>query len=168
MKQLTQAWLNDLRRQAEIKLLDLDIPFNFATLNNAARRLCTGNYLLLLNNDIEFKSDDILQKLLDPFAYQSTAAVGSRLLYPDGEIQHQGVVLITGERRALLEPGKTLREQAVIDRLTPLRVEESFNATSAACLMIKAELFDAVGGFNEQYAVTFNDVDLCLRCVNAP
>lgn len=163
VKEPTKEWLSSLHSTKDIKIIDLAIDFNFATINNVARKHCSGNFLLFLNNDIEFQSANILEELLAPFAFKTTGAVGSKLLYPDGATQHQGVVLIRGERRALREPGKSIGDQAILDDYLPLRVEEEVSAASAACLLVRAELFDDVGGFNEAYAVTFNDVDLCLR-----
>ena len=76
------------------------------------------------------------------------------------------VVIVPGERRCS-EPGKHLKDQEVIASLLPLRTQEEFSAASAACLMVKAEWFDLVGGFDEKLAVVFNDVDLCLRLRDA-
>lgn len=159
----TREWLDQLNGTEDIKTLDFDGDFNFARINNLARQSCEGDYLLFLNNDVVFQSPEILKQLMNPFACRSVGAVGSQLRYPDNSIQHNGVVMIRGERRALLEPGKTIDHPAILDRLTPLQVEEEFSAASAACLMIKTHLFDEIGGFNELFAVTFNDVDLCLR-----
>ena len=162
-EECTKDWIDEICQQANIHCLRIDEPFNFSRLNNAARKACRGDYLLFLNNDIEFRSPNILKQLLDPFAHRSTAAVGCRLLYPDLSIQHQGVVIIKGERRCVLEPGKHLQQPEVIDSLLPLSVQEEFSAASAACLLVKADRFDAIGGFDENLAVVFNDVDLCLR-----
>ena len=163
VEQQTLNWLSTLDHERDTTVLNISSEFNFAALNNAARRSARGNFLLLLNNDIEFRSANTLEQLLAPFAFKNTGAVGSRLRYPDGSLQHQGAVMIRGERRALLEPGKGIADPAILDRLTPLQVEEEFSAASAACLMIKTDLFDDIQGFNEDFAVTFNDVDLCLR-----
>ena len=162
-EECTKAWIEEICQKANIHCLRIDEPFNFSRLNNLARQACHGEYLLFLNNDIEFRSQNVLKQLLDPFAYKDTAAVSSRLLYPDLSIQHQGVVIIKGERRCVLQPGKHLQEREVIDSLLPLSVQEEFSAASAACLLVKADRFDAVGGFDENFAVVFNDVDLCLR-----
>ena len=159
----TKTWIQEITQSNNIHCLRIDEPFNFSRLNNLARKACNGEHLLFLNNDIEFISPNILNQLLDPFAHPGTAAVGARLLYPDRSIQHQGVVIIKGERRCVLEPGKHLHQPEVIDSLIPLNVQEEFSAASAACLLMKADQFDAIGGFNEELAVVFNDVDLCLR-----
>ena len=159
----TKEWVAEVTKAANIHHLHIDEPFNYSRLNNTAREICKGSYLLFLNNDIEFCSNNVLGKLLDPFCHPQTGAVGSRLHYPNGSIQHQGVVIVPGERRCVLEPGKHLDQEEVITSLLPLQSQDEFSAASAACLMVKAELFDAVGGFDENLAVVFNDVDLCLR-----
>lgn len=159
----TKKWIETITCIKNISCIRIDSPFNFARLNNKARQACKGSYLLFLNNDVEFKSKDILQNLLNPFAYPSTSAVGAKLNYPDKSIQHQGVVIITGERRPVQEPGKHLHQPEIIESLLPLRTQEEFSAASAACLMVRAESFDDIGGFDEDLAVIFNDVDLCLR-----
>jgi GT2 family glycosyltransferase len=159
----TMLWLAEQRLQNDITVLRLDCDFNYAQIHNLARPYCQGTHLLLLNNDIEIRSEHVLQRLLDPFAIRHTMAVGARLLYPDNSIQHQGVVLIKGERRCVLEPGKHLFEKNIIDMFTPLGVQEEWIAATAACLMLKSDDFDQIGGFDENLAVVFNDVDLCLR-----
>ena len=159
----TLAWLNQQRLQSDVTVLRLDCDFNYAQIHNFARPYCQGTHLLLLNNDIEVRSNNILQKLLDPFAVRHTVAVGARLRYPNNSIQHHGVVLIKGERRCVLEPGKHLSEPNTIDMFTPLGVQEEWIAATAACLMLRTADFDQIGGFDEQLAVVFNDVDLCLR-----
>ena len=159
----TLTWLNQQRVLSDVTVLRLDCDFNYAQIHNFARPYCQGTHLLLLNNDIEVRSENILQKLLDPFAVSHTVAVGARLRYPNNSIQHHGVVLIKGERRCVLEPGKHLSELNTIDMFTPLGVQEEWIAATAACLMLRTADFDQIGGFDEQLAVVFNDVDLCLR-----
>ena len=159
----TLSWIKSITAQKNISSIRIDEPFNFSRLNNKARSQCQGNYLLFLNNDIEFRSEQVFDQLLAPFAHPETSAVGAKLQYPDGSIQHQGVMLVKGERRTVLEPGKHLNKQEVIDSLLPLNTQEEYSAASAACLMVKTKDFDAIGGFDEKLAVVFNDVDLCLR-----
>ncbi len=159
----TQAWLDEQAQLDDVCVVRVDAPFNYSRLNNIGRSHASGNHLLLLNNDIEFRSAEVLQALLDPFAYRGTKAVGARLNYPDGSIQHQGVVLVKGERRCVVEPGKHLHSAPVLATLTPLLVQEEFTAATGACLMIRRNEFDRIQGFDENLAVVFNDVDLCLR-----
>ena len=96
----TEQWLDQQREQPDVTVLRLDCPFNYARLHNLARPHCRGTHLLLLNNDIEPRSSEVLSTLLHPFAVQTTVAVGARLLYPDGSLQHQGVMLIKGSAAA--------------------------------------------------------------------
>ncbi|WP_244272873.1 rhamnan synthesis F family protein [Synechococcus sp. N32] len=159
----TKAWLDAQAQLDDVCVVRVDEPFNYSRLNNIGRRHAQGSHLLLLNNDIEFRSAEVLQALLDPFAYRSTSAVGARLHYPDGSIQHQGVALVKGERRCVVEPGKHLHSPAVLATLTPLLVQEEFTAATGACLMLRSSDFDRIQGFDEDLAVVFNDVDLCLR-----
>ena len=162
-EQETSDWITSVTNSENIQYLRIDEAFNYSRLNNKARKLCKGTHLLFLNNDIEFRSDDCLKYLLDPFAHPQVSAVGSRLYYPDGSIQHQGVVIVPDERRCVLEPGKHLKKGEILSSLLPLNSQDEFSAASAACLMVKADHFDAIGGFDENLAVVFNDVDLCLR-----
>ncbi|QNJ00990.1 O-antigen biosynthesis protein [Synechococcus sp. A15-62] len=159
----TKAWLDEQAQIDDVCVVRVDEPFNYSRLNNIGRRHAQGSHLLLLNNDIEFRSAEVLQALLDPFAYRSTSAVGARLHYPDGSIQHQGVALVKGERRCVVEPGKHLHSPAVLATLTPLLLQEEFTAATGACLMLRSSDFDRIQGFDEDLAVVFNDVDLCLR-----
>ena len=145
----THDWVNQVTDlNSNIQCHRVDEPFNFSKLNNEARRLCRGNYLLFLNNDIELCSADVLNDLLDPFAHPGTAAVGAKLKYPDGSLQHQGVVLIKGERRCVLEPGKHLNQPDVIASLVPLQTQEEFSAASAAFLITE--------GLNSRMTLAFS------------
>ncbi|BEV36626.1 rhamnan synthesis F family protein [Synechococcus sp. M16CYN] len=159
----TQTWLALQQKQHNVTVIRYEGSFNHSRINNIGRRYARGSYLLFVNNDIEFRSPNVLQALLDPFAFRSTVAVGAKLNYPDGAVQHQGVVLIKGERRCVVEPGKHIKSVHVLESLTPLCVQEEFSAATAACLLIRSTDFDQVGGFDEQLSVAFNDVDLCLR-----
>jgi GT2 family glycosyltransferase len=159
----TQAWLDEQAQLDDVCVVRVDEPFNYSRLNNIGRRHARGSHLLLLNNDIEFRSAEVLQTLLDPFAYRDTTAVGAKLNYPDGSIQHQGVALVKGERRVVVGPGKHLHSEPVLATLTPLQVQEEFTAATGACLMVRCSDFDRINGLDEELAVVFNDVDLCLR-----
>ncbi|AII48715.1 glycosyl transferase [Synechococcus sp. KORDI-52] len=159
----TKAWLEEQAQLDDVGVVRVDEPFNYSRLNNIGRRHARGSHLLLLNNDIEFRSAEVLQALLDSFAYRGTTAVGAKLHYPDGSIQHQGVALVKGERRCVVEPGKHLHSPPVLATLTPLLVQEEFTAATGACLMLRSSDFDRIQGFDENLAVVFNDVDLCLR-----
>ncbi len=136
-------------------------PFNFSTLNNRAAELATGDLLCLLNNDIEVLEPDWLEIMVRQALRAEVGAVGAQLLYPDGRIQHAGVVMgICGgaaHAHRLLQPG----EEGYFRRHA---LPQFASAVTAACLVVQRDKFMAVGGLDEQHlAVAFNDVDLCMR-----
>lgn len=143
------------------RVLRDDGPFNFSRLNNRAAELATGELLCLLNNDIEMLSPDWLAIMVGQALRPEVGAVGARLLYPDGRIQHAGVVLgICGgaaHAHRLLRPDEHgyFRRHAL---------PQFVSAVTAACLVVRRASFAAVGGLDEAaFAVAFNDVDLCMR-----
>lgn len=136
-------------------------PFNYSRLNNYAAREATGDLLCLLNNDIEILSPDWLVIMARQALRPEVGAVGARLLYPNGRIQHAGVVLgICGgaaHAHRLLHPD----EEGYFHRHA---LPQFVSAVTAACLVVQRVSFEAVGGLDEQnFAVAFNDVDLCMR-----
>jgi GT2 family glycosyltransferase len=138
-------------------------PFNFSAINNRARSYCSGNFLLFLNNDIRFESRDPLQHLLNPFALKCTGAVSSRLMYEDGSIQHNGLVAAAFQSHDILSAGKGLHPGSETDSFAALTLSEQWSAATAACLLVRSEEFDCIGGFDEKLSVAYNDVDLCWR-----
>jgi O-antigen biosynthesis protein len=156
----TLAYLHDVR-QSGATVLNVAGAFNFSALNNAAVEHADGEFLCFLNNDIEIRDPDWLSLLVRQACRREIGAVGARLVYPDGAVQHAGVVIGVGGGAAHAhrfqrdtDDGYFLR-----DRL-PQRV----TAVTAACLVLASEKFRAVGGFNEEdFPVAFNDVDLCLK-----
>lgn len=143
------------------RVLRDDGPFNFSRLNNRAAQLAKGELLCLLNNDIEVLEPDWLKIMVHQALRPEVGAVGACLLYPDGRIQHAGVVLgICGgaaHAHRLLRPETEgyFRRHAL---------PQFVSAVTAACLVVRRESFEAVGGLDEEnFAVAFNDVDLCMR-----
>jgi GT2 family glycosyltransferase len=137
-------------------------PFNFSLLNNAAAKVAQGDYLLLLNNDTEVISPEWLTSMVEHAQRPEVGAVGAKLLFSDGRIQHAGVILgiggVAGHSHRLLG-GKEERTYFNF----PNMVRE-YGAVTGACLMIRRDLYNQIGGLDEaNLAVTFNDVDLCLR-----
>jgi GT2 family glycosyltransferase len=138
-----------------------DGPFNFAAINNRAVTAAQGELLCFLNNDIELTNPQWLIAMARQAVRADVGAVGAQLLYPDGRIQHAGVVIGIGGAAAhahrLIDPqeaGYFLRHA----------VPQFTSAVTAACMVMERAKFDAVGGFDaELFAVSFNDVDLCLR-----
>lgn len=136
-------------------------PFNFATLNNRAVEQTQSRVLCLLNNDIEIIEPAWLTAMVRQAMRDDVGAVGAQLLYPDGRTQHAGVVLGVGGGAAhahcLLEPA----EEGYFRRH---QLPQYVSAVTAACLVVQRDRFLEAGGLDEKnFAVAFNDVDLCMR-----
>ncbi len=135
-------------------------PFNYSAINNFGVAASRGEQLLFLNNDVEIISADWLSAMLEYAQLDSVGAVGAKLLYADGTIQHAGVVLTPGGV-GLHAFRHTPREVAGLPRLADL--PRNCSAVTGACMMVPRRVFEELGGFDEQLRVVLNDVDLCLR-----
>lgn len=143
------------------KVLHCPGPFNFSALNNVAAREARGEYLCLLNNDVSMTDPDWLHHLVRQARRPEVGAVGARLHYPDGTVQHAGVVLGVGGGAAHAHRGLPPGEPGYFHRAD---LPQFVSAVTAACLVVKRDKFLAVGGLDEEaFAVAFNDVDLCVR-----
>ena len=133
--------------------------FNFSKLMNFGRDRARGDYLLLLNNDTEVITPNWIEVMLGIAAREDVGAVGVRLYYPDDTIQHAGVCVTGGVAGHLNKdlPRGSWGYFALAD------AQQDLSAVTAACLMSSRRAFDAVGGFNEELQVAFNDVDYCLK-----
>lgn len=138
-----------------------DGPFNFSRLNNRAARMASGELLCLLNNDIEMLAPDWLAIMAHQALRPEVGAVGACLLYPDGRIQHAGVVLGICGGAAHAHRLLRLHDEGYFRRHA---LPQFVSAVTAACLVVRRDRFEAVGGLDEkEFAVAFNDVDLCMR-----
>jgi GT2 family glycosyltransferase len=155
----TAAWLEDAKRDPRLRLVRREGLFNFSAANNLAARSATGEVLLLLNNDTEVIEPGWLAILVGELMRPEIGAVGAKLLYPSGHVQHAGMcfqddqILHLGLGLGRADPG--YRGAAVLSH----RV----SAVTGACLAVRRATFEQLGGLNENYRVSFNDVDLCLR-----
>lgn len=148
-----------------VRVLRDDSPFNYAALNNMAVGHAHGELIALVNNDIEVINSDWLDELVGVALQPGVGAVGARLWYPDKTLQHGGVVLGIGgvaghAHKHLPEGGKGYFMRAV--------VAQSMSAVTAACLVVRKSIYLEVGGLDAQnLKVAFNDVDFCLRVLEA-
>lgn len=156
----TQKYLQWVNDKLNVRVLSWNEPFNFSAINNFAAEQCRSDYLCFLNNDIEIKDPQWLRKLLAVAELDEVGAVGCTLLYPNSSIQHAGIALdekTIAQHIAVGEDGGFLAEQGI-------SLPYAVDAVTAACLVMRKALFLRMGGFNEdQLAIAFNDVDLCLR-----
>ena len=137
-------------------------PFNYSAINNFAVKEAKGEVLLFLNNDIELTHQGWLEELLGQALRPSVGAVGPKLLFPNGTVQHAGVVVglggFAGHPFAGLPDGARTA-------YSHHRWTRNVLAVTGACLMMRRDVFDAIGGFDERFIVCGSDVDLCLRVV---
>ena len=153
------GYFEALEREGLVRLLRDPLPFNFSRINNAAARFARGDYLVFLNNDIEVITPGWLTEMVSHARRPEVGAVGAKLWYPNDTIQHAGLVLVAG-LAAHAHLGRKRGDHGYFSRAS---LTQSLSAVTAACLCVRRDVFDQVGGFDETLAVAFNDVDLCLR-----
>jgi GT2 family glycosyltransferase len=135
-------------------------PFNFAAKVNFAAKHALGEHLLLLNDDTEVITDEWLSAMLEFSQQPEIGAVGGKLFYPDGRIQHVGVVLGIGGGACHVLAGQAGDSPGYFGSALVIR---NYSAVTGACCMTRRRVFEEVGGFDERFALDFNDVDYCLR-----
>ena len=139
--------------------------FNFSAINNFGRKAAEGDYLLLLNNDVEVVNGDWLTELLRQCAHPGGAAIcGAMLWYPDETIQHAGIVTGLGGYAGHSHKYKKKGGSGYLFRTSTV---QDFSGVTGACLLVKTAVYDEMHGLDEQFAVAFNDVDFCLRVRDA-
>lgn len=163
----TLAYFEEVSRRG-VRILPCNLPgFNFSSINNSAVPHATGAILAFLNNDLELINGDWLREMVAQAVRPEIGAVGAMLYYPDNRVQHAGIVLGVGERNG--KPGVAGHAfkgypRGSTGQRNRLRLAQNYSAVTAACLVVRRNLFEQVGGFDEAHlAVAFNDVDFCLR-----
>jgi len=156
----TLAYLERLSKEGKARVIDYEGPFNFSRINNMAVSHTRGTVLCFLNNDVEVISPGWLREMVSHALRPEIGAVGAMLYYLDDTIQHGGVILGIG--------GVAGHAYRYLPRGTPGQMgrawlAQNLSAVTAACLVMRREVFEEVGGFDERLAIAFNDVDLCLR-----
>ncbi|WP_337244467.1 glycosyltransferase family 2 protein [Luteimonas sp. gir] len=156
----TLAYLDRLREDGRIRVIRDESPFNYSALNNRAVADSTADVVVLLNNDIEIVDGTWLRELAAHACRPEIGAVGAKLLYPDGSLQHAGVILGVEGVAAHAYPGFPRSHPGQFGRAL---AAQRMSAVTAACLAVRRSVFDEVGGLDPRLAVAFNDVDFCLR-----
>ena len=157
----TRALMSRLEQDQRVRLLSYPGRFNWAAINNFAAGQTSGSHLLFMNADVEGRSEGWMTAMLEHSQRPDVGAVGARLLYPDGQVQHAGVVMGLGGGVAwhafcfCPESSPGYFDQAKVIR--------NYSAVTGACMMVRYEVFQRLGGFDEDLAVAYNDIDFCLR-----
>jgi GT2 family glycosyltransferase len=160
----TLEYFASLERERGVRLLPYDAPFNFSALNNFAVQHAGGEIIGFINNDLEVITPDWLQEMVGHAVRPEIGAVGALLYYPDNTIQHAGVTLGLNGNPGVAGHRYHKQPRGYAGQVSRGQLAQNLSAVTAACLVVRRELFEAVGGFNDkELAIAFNDVDLCLR-----
>lgn len=153
--------LETLRQSPNITILNVPEPFNFSRLINLGVANSRGEVVLLLNNDVDVIHPDWLEELVSHATRPDVGAVGAKLYFDNDTVQHGGVVL---GLNGVAGHAFTLSPRDCGGYVNRLQLTHELSCVTAACLAIRREVFDKVGGFDEEHlAVSFNDVDFCIR-----
>ncbi len=140
-------------------------PFNFSRMCNRGARAARGEALLFLNNDIEVIEPDWLGEMVECLAFPQTGIVGARLLYPDGTLQHAGVIVGLGQAAGHWHIAEKADTPGPMGRLA---VRQTIGAVTGACMLVTRRCFEDLGGFDEvAFPIAYNDVDFCVRARHA-
>ncbi len=134
--------------------------FNYSAINNYGAKHANGEYILLLNNDIEVITPNWLEEMLMFAQRKDVGAVGAKLYYPDDTVQHAGVILGIGGVAGHAHKYFQRNAYGYVSRAC---ISQNLSACTAACLLMRKDVFDEVKGIDEGFAVAFNDVDLCMK-----
>lgn len=148
------------QENSRVKVYDYNGPFNYSKINNFGAEKAKGEYFLLLNNDTELKAPDSIGEMLGICMRRDVGAVGAKLLYFDGTIQHAGVVIGAGGIAGHCFVGVQSDEAGYCGRASCI---QDYNAVTAAGLMTKQSVFEELQGLREEFEVAFNDIDYCMR-----
>jgi GT2 family glycosyltransferase len=156
----TLSYYDSLSDDRRISFVKWDKPFNYAAVNNFAAKKAKGQHYLFLNNDTEVMTGEWIESMLEFSQRSDVGAVGAKLFYPDTTLQHGGVIIglggVAGHSHKYFPSG----HRGYFGRLV---VPTNLSAVTAACIMIPKTVFEQARGFDEGYALAFNDVDLCLK-----
>ncbi len=160
-EQSSHDYFAKIQKNKNVKVVSFDFPFNYSAINNYGAKFCNGEILALLNNDIEVINPHWLKEMVREALAPGVGIVGAKLYYKNGFIQHAGVALGSGQNPGHIHGFEHKSANGFGNRL---RFPHELSAVTAACMLMKREVFQKVGGFNEKdLAVAYNDIDLCLR-----
>ncbi len=160
-EQATLEFLRSIQRETGAQIVRDDTPFNFSRLINRGAAAAKGVLLAFLNNDIETEEPGWLREMVSHGVRPRVGAVGARLWFPDGTLQHGGVILGLGGVAGHSFPGVPLGHAGYFNRTY---LQQNCSAVTGACMLVRKEIFQESGGFDEvNLGISFNDVDFCLR-----
>ncbi len=158
--EIIESTYKPLKDDIAVRVVYWDREFNYSAINNFGAKCANGGILLFLNNDVELISPSSITEMVNLTLRESTGIVGARLMYGDDTIQHAGVIVGLGGIAGAAFVGLHEKENSYMHRMMCL---QELSAATAACLMIRKDIFEKVGGFREALRVAFNDIDLCMK-----
>jgi GT2 family glycosyltransferase len=157
----TLAFFRSVQADARVRVLPVPIPYNYSALNNLAVGEARGDFVCLLNNDTEVLEREWLTEMMRQAIRPEVGAVGAKLLYPDGSIQHAGVVVGMGDAAGHVH---RFASNSAPGYFAQPHITRGVTAVTAACLLVAKDKYSAVGGLDqEQLAIAYNDIDFCLK-----
>ncbi len=160
-KKETFAYYQSIQKEfPQVRVVTWTKEFNYSAINNFGVHHARGEYLLFLNNDTELIARNFIEEMLGFCQREDVGAVGARLLYQDDTIQHAGVVVGFGGIAGHTFIGLHKAENSYFHRAM---CAQDYSAVTAACMMSKKSVFEEAGGFSEDLAVAFNDIDYCMK-----
>jgi GT2 family glycosyltransferase len=147
--------------QVSHRVVRYALAFNYSAINNLAAATATGGHFVFLNNDTEVITNEWLEVLLEHSQRKEVGVVGAKLLFGNGQVQHGGVVLGLGGQ--LADHAFRFADRGDAGYLSSLVSTRNYSAVTGACMMMRAEVFRELNGFDEEIQVVYSDVDLCLR-----
>lgn len=156
----TFNYYKTLEKNPKIQVVMYEGDFNYSAINNFGAKYAKGEQLLLLNNDVEVITPNWLEEMLMFSQREDVGAVGAKLYFPDDTVQHAGVILGINHVAGHAHKGWKKTDDGYAARLT---IAQNMSGVTGACLMLRRDVFDEVNGLDEEFKVSFNDVDMCLR-----
>lgn len=156
----TKALIRWLQKDTKCRVLSYDREFNWSAINNWGVEQANGEIILFLNNDIEGISEGWMEAMLEHAQRSEVGAVGARLLYPSGHLQHAGAIVGMGR---IAEHAFRFCPPGMTTYFGTDKAVRNYSAVTGACMMVRKEVFEQLNGFDEAFHIAYNDIDFCLR-----
>lgn len=162
-EQKTFDYYEELEAIPNVRLFKYEKPFNFSEINNYAVSKTDSEYILFLNNDTEIITKNWIELMAGFACRRDTGAVGVKLIYPNGRIQHAGLIL---DESGNVRRAHNCYRQNSLGYAGRIQSIQNVSAVAAACMMVRRKVFDEIGGFNPRFAVAHGDIDFCLKLID--
>ncbi|MGB3209239.1 MAG: glycosyltransferase family 2 protein [Desulforhopalus sp.] len=156
----TLSWFEHITLNSKIRIIRYNHTFNYAAINNFGALQTKGELIALLNNDVEVITPEWLKEMVSLAVQKENGCIGAKLYYPDDTVQHAGVIIGLGGYAAHSHRGFPRNSPGYFNRL---KVRQNLSAVTGACLLVRREIWEQLGGLDEELAIGYNDVDFCLR-----